>query len=161
VSATRAPPRIDKGAIGRRFPVTQGTVDAAGISAFAAALGETNPIYFDEAAARAAGYRAIPAPPTYAICIKMAAQSEPPEALIWNALGIDGHGVTLLHAEQGFVYRQAICAGDVLSFEERVADIYEKKGGTLVFVVLEAEVRNQLGENVALISHTEVARFAP
>ena len=31
---------------------------------FAKATGETNPIYFDEAAAQAAGHPAIPAPPT-------------------------------------------------------------------------------------------------
>jgi acyl dehydratase len=152
-------PRFDSAVIGKRFPTRQGRVEPEAIARFARALGETNPIYFDSASAIAKGYRAIPAPPTYAICVKMAHQQQNPEQLLWDVLGIDGKGVTLLHAEQSFGYRAPICAGDLLTFEERVADIYEKKNGSLVFVVLETTVGNQLGEAVGVIRHTEVARF--
>jgi acyl dehydratase len=146
--------------IGKQFPAVRALVDAGDIRAFARAIGETDPKYFDERAALAAGYRSIPAPPTFAFCLKLKHQSESPDKLLWSVLGIDGAGVTLLHAEQSFAFESAICAGDALNFEEHVADIYEKKGGALVFIVLETRVTNQRGEQVARFSHTEAARSA-
>jgi acyl dehydratase len=149
---------LDRSNVGKRFPAVKASVDAGEISAFARAIGETNSVYFDESAALAKGYRSIVAPPTFAFCLKMKHQSESPESLLWSVLGTDGRGITLLHAEQSFVYESAICAGDALTFEEHIADIYEKKGGALVFVVLETRVTNQLGERVACFTHTEAAR---
>jgi hypothetical protein len=149
---------VDRSNIGKCFPTVRASVDAAEIGAFARAIGETDPVYFDHSAAVARGHRSIPAPPTFAFCLKMRHQSESPEQLLWSALGGDGRGMTLLHAEQSFVYESTICAGDALTFEERIADIYEKKAGALVFIVLETRVANQRGEPVARIRHTEVAR---
>jgi hypothetical protein len=149
---------LDCSHVGKRFPTVQASVDAAEIRAFALAIGETDRVYFDESAAIERGYRSIPAPPTFAFCLKMKHQPESPDRLLWRVLGTDGAGITLLHAEQAFVYESAICAGDVLTFEEHIADIYEKKGGALVFVVLETRVTNQLGRHVASFRHTEAAR---
>ena len=152
---------IDKTFIGRQLSTAHGLVDANELRAFARAIGETRPVHFEHAEAVAKGYRSILAPPTYAICLKLKHQKESPEHLLWSVLGIDGAGVTLLHAQQSFHYQGTICAGDSLSFNERVTDIYEKKGGTLVFVVMETTVVNQFGDCVARIGHTEVARSAP
>jgi acyl dehydratase len=149
---------LDRSRIGRRFPSVQARVEAREISAFARAIGDLNPIYFDESAAIAKGYRSIPAPPTFAFCLKMKQQTKSPDQLMWKVLGTDGAGITLLHAEQSFAYEATICAGDALTFEEHIADIYEKKGGALVFVVLETRVSNQAGERVACFRHTEAAR---
>jgi acyl dehydratase len=149
---------LDRSRIGTRFPCVQARVDAGEITAFARAIGDSNPIYCDESAAVAKGYRSIPAPPTFAFCLKMKQQTESPDQLLWKVLGTDGAGITLLHAEQSFAYDSAICAGDTLSFEEHIADIYEKKGGALVFVVLETRVTNQAGNQVARFRHTEAAR---
>jgi acyl dehydratase len=149
---------LDRSNVGKRFPAVKASVDAGEISVFARAIGETNSVYFDESAALAKGHRSIVAPPTFAFCLKMKHQSESPDRLLWSVLGMDGRGMTLLHAEQSFVYESAICAGDALTFEEHIADIYEKKGGALVFVVLETRVTNQLGERVASFTHTEAAR---
>ncbi len=44
---------------------TVATVTAAGAQRYAQAVGDLNPIYFDEAAAHAAGYPSLVAPPTY------------------------------------------------------------------------------------------------
>jgi acyl dehydratase len=149
---------LDRSRIGTRFPSVQARVDAREIGAFARAIGDFDPIYFDESAALARGYRAIPAPPTFAFCLKMRQQTESPDRLLWRILGTDGAGITLLHAEQSFAYESTICAGDALTFEEHIADIYEKKNGALVFVVLETRVSNQSGEQVACFRHTEAAR---
>jgi acyl dehydratase len=49
-------------------------------------------------------------------------------------------------------------AGDRLSFAQRVADIYDKKGGLLEFMVRETRVSNQRGEPVADLVATTVVR---
>jgi len=56
---------VDRNAIGRESKPALNEVEKGAIRRFAEALGETNPIYFEEAAARAAGYRSIVAPPTF------------------------------------------------------------------------------------------------
>ena len=65
---------------------------------------------------------------------------------------IEDMGIELarvLHGEQSFTYHRMAYAGDVLSFDCHVADIYQKKGGALDFMVRETRVTNQRGEHVA------------
>jgi acyl dehydratase len=49
-------------------------------------------------------------------------------------------------------------AGDRLRFEPRVADIYDKKGGALEFVLRETRVSNQHGSLVAEMKCLTVVR---
>ncbi|MNE25762.1 hypothetical protein D3C80_1191000 [compost metagenome] len=49
-------------------------------------------------------------------------------------------------------------AGDVLTFDTRIVDVYEKKGGALTFVVQETRVTNQGGEHIADIRSSLVQR---
>ncbi len=56
--------QLDKKLIGHTFKPFTTTVEAGKIRLFCKAIGEENPIYVDEEAAKQAGYRAIPAPPT-------------------------------------------------------------------------------------------------
>ena len=49
-------------------------------------------------------------------------------------------------------------AGDVLSFEQRIEDIYDKKGGALDFVLRKTRVTNQRGEHVADLRTVTVQR---
>jgi acyl dehydratase len=49
-------------------------------------------------------------------------------------------------------------AGDVLRFESRIADIYDKKNGALWFIVRETRVTNQRGEHVADLRSVVVQR---
>jgi acyl dehydratase len=51
-------------------------------------------------------------------------------------------------------------AGDTLTFEQRIADIYYKKGGALEFVVRETRVSNQHGVHVADLHAVTVVRHA-
>ncbi|MET0984669.1 MAG: MaoC family dehydratase N-terminal domain-containing protein [Steroidobacteraceae bacterium] len=146
---------IDRSSIGREFPAVQARVEADGVRAFARSIGETDPIYFDHDAAVARGYRGIPAPPTYAFCLKLNTVS--PEHTL-ESLGVHAGSGQLLHAEQSFSYKQPICVGDELTFRERVADVYEKKGGSLIFIVLETIVSNSQGQEAQRIRHTEVLR---
>ncbi|MNE89189.1 hypothetical protein D3C80_1865770 [compost metagenome] len=49
-------------------------------------------------------------------------------------------------------------AGDVLTFDTRVIDVYEKKSGALVFVVQQTRVTNQDGRHIADIRCSLVQR---
>src|SRR5579872_3115196 len=74
---------------------------------FAQAVDETRPEYIDVDAARAAGYRDLPAPPTFAFSIAM--RPDDPFDLL-RLLKLDLSRV--LHGEQSFEYLEPICAGD-------------------------------------------------
>ena len=143
----------DKSLIGRSMGVTQVEVEKGRLRFFAKAIGETDPIYTDEAAANAAGYKSLPVPPTFLMCL----QGEGLDLV--EQLSVFGFDLgRILHAEQSFVYHLPAVAGDVLTFDTRVADVYEKKGGALQFVVNETRVTNQDGEHIADVRSTLVQR---
>ncbi len=130
---------LDKSKIGAETEVREIKVEAGMVRLFCQAIGETNPIYLDDAAARIAGYRAIPTPPTYASVLSNLAP--PKKDLVLDVLGADlGR---MLHGEQGFTQFAPIFVGDRVRLRQRIVDIYDKKGGALEFVVLETDVANQ------------------
>jgi acyl dehydratase len=144
---------IDRAFIGLTLPVFTVEVERGPLRLFAQATGQTDAIYSDDAAARAAGHPAMVVPPTYLFCLEMA---HPDPGALRDQLGIDIARV--LHGEQRFRYRRLAHAGDRLSFQQRVADIYDKKGGALEFMVRETAVTNQRGERVADLVATTVVR---
>lgn len=135
---------IDRAFIGHTMPTFAAPVEASRLRFFAKATGQADPTYLDEQAARAAGHAALPVPPSFLFCLEM---ESPDPAAIRNLLGMDYR--SLLHGEQRFTYHRMAYAGDVLQFEQVIADIYEKKGGALEFVVRDTKVTNQHGEHVA------------
>jgi acyl dehydratase len=144
---------IDKKFIGHVMPVFSADVEKGRLRFFAKATGQTDPVYYDEAAAQAAGYPSLPVPPTFLFCLEM---ESPDPAAIRNLLGMDYR--SLLHGEQGFSYYGMAFAGDRLTFEQRIEDIYDKKGGALEFVVRKTRVTNQRGEHVADLRGVTVVR---
>jgi len=134
---------IDKKHIGMKLPVYKATAETGQLRFFAKSIGETNPIYIDESAARDAGHPGLPLPPTFLFSLEFQIPSN-----AWrDELGI----VTsrILHGEETFKYHRMAYAGDTLQFETRIADIYDKKNGALSFVVRESRVTNQRGEHIA------------
>jgi hypothetical protein len=98
---------------------------------FAKAIGETNPVYTDVAAARAAGYPDLPAPPSF---LGNAIELAMPDPLAWlAAIGVDTSNT--LHGEQTIDYRTMAFAGDSLVFHRSISDVYLKKRGALEFIV--------------------------
>jgi acyl dehydratase len=134
---------IDKKHIGKVIPAFRTVVEAGRLRFFAKATGETNSVYFDESAARDAGHPGLPVPPTFLFSVEL----EQPDKSWRDEIGIQV--ARILHGEQSFTYHRMAYAGDVLHFECHVADIYDKKGGALDFVVRETRVTNQKGEHVA------------
>ena len=146
---------IDKQFIGYEVPPTLWDVEKGRIRFFAEVIGATDPIYFDASAAQAAGYRNVVAPPTFIF----GAESDSGVLMkLLDTLKIDLRKV--LHGEQRFDYHAPVCAGDTLRFQTRVADIYDKKGGALEFVVNDTKVTNQLGEHVSDLHSVVVVRHA-
>ena len=77
---------------------------------------------WDLAAAKEAGHPALPAPPTFLMCLDSLAPSNDPGVL--KQLGVDIGRI--LHGEQRFKYGKPIYAGDEITFElpgPGVADI--------------------------------------
>ncbi|MCP3730982.1 MaoC family dehydratase N-terminal domain-containing protein [Sphingomonas sp. MG17] len=124
---------------------------------FAKATGETDPVYFDADAARAAGHPAIPMPPTYLFSLQMSAPAKRGDAFDKvNGLGIDMGKV--LHGEQGFTYHRPIYAGDRLTITTTTSDIYAKRGGALEFVVQDTRFENDAGVLCAEARQVTVVR---
>lgn len=138
-----------------RLPSRVLTVDRDRLTAFACAIGETNPIYSDIAAAQQSGHRDLPVPPTYFFSLEM----EGPDAFGYlTALGVDMHSV--LHGGQTFDYHGMAYAGETLGLRSRIVDVYSKRGGALEFVVKKTDFtrgRALIAESAA----TMVVRHTP
>ena len=144
---------IDRKFIGYKSRPFDTEVEKGRLRLFAKAIGESNPIYSDEIAAKAAGYRAIPVPPTFLFCLEM----EQPQPYRWfRDVGIPLSRV--LHGGQSFRYQKTACAGDVLTFNAEIVDIYDKKNGALEFVIQDVYITDQSNAPVADFSRTIVIR---
>ena len=146
---------LDTQYIGHRFEPFSAEVEKGRLKFFATAIGQTDPVYSDEAAAKRAGHPGLPVPPTFLFCLEM--ESPNPGALR-ELLEIPVPKI--LHGEQRFTYHAMAFAGDTLHFEQRIADIYAKKGGLLEFIVRETRVTNQHGTPVADLHGITVIRHA-
>jgi acyl dehydratase len=144
---------IDRRHIGHVMAPFTVPVEAGRLRFFAKATGQTDPAYTDAAAARDAGHRDLPVPPTFLFCLEM---ESPHSGAIREMLGLDYR--RLLHGEQQFTYHAMAYAGDQLRFEPRIEDIYDKKGGALEFVVRQTRVINQHGTLVAELRCVTVQR---
>jgi len=145
---------VDQSAVGRRFTPVTARVEPGRLRYFFETLGERNPVYRDAAAAKTAGYAAIPIPPTYLFCLEMMDSETPFEFL--TALDIDLGKV--LHGEQSFSYHVPVVVGDTVTFSPRVTSVTDKKGGAMTLIVVETAVTNQNGAHVADVARTIVVR---
>ncbi|WP_447919785.1 MaoC family dehydratase N-terminal domain-containing protein [Achromobacter aegrifaciens] len=128
-------------------------IERSRLKFFAKAIGETNPIYSDETAARLAGYADIPAPPTFLF------SAELDSGALFSLLDLLCAPISkILHGEQSFEYFGPIVAGDTVTVRSRVKDIYDKKGGALEFIEIESQVANQHGDPVARMRSVTVLR---
>lgn len=132
---------LDRSLIGRQSEPVVHEVEKGAIRHFAEALGDPNPLYQDEAAARGAGYAGLLAPPTF------------PVALTTNERfrhSLDLGTRSVIHGEQQLEYARPLVAGDVITVVSRVADVQERPGasGPTDVIVIEDEGRDGKGELV-------------
>ena len=129
--------------IGRELPPVTFEVEKGRLRFFGKATGETRPEYLDETAALDAGHPSIPAPPTFVFAAELDAGT-----LFSMLEELQIPLSHILHGEQQFTYHAPVHAGDVLTVQSTIADIYAKKNGELEFVIKDSSVRNHHGHQV-------------
>ncbi|MFP6567824.1 MAG: MaoC family dehydratase N-terminal domain-containing protein [Dehalococcoidia bacterium] len=124
-------------------------VEAGAIKKFARAIGDTNPLFNDEEAARDSRYGGLIAPPTFCRSLnsgptKVNVQSPYPAAL-------DGGSE--------WEYFEPIRPGDRITVTNYLAGIHERPGrlGNMLFMVRETKYVNQFDKVVALQRSTGIS----
>lgn len=143
---------MDQAFVGRSFPHAEPyLVGVEKVREFADAIGERSPLCHDRAAARAAGYPDVVAPPTFA----MAAVARAQEAVLFDPeLGLDFSRV--VHGDQAFTHHRPICAGDELHATVHIDAIRQMAGNDII--TLRTELADPTGEPVSTAVSTLVSR---
>ena len=118
---------------------------------FTQSVGESEPVFVDEAAALAAGYRGLVAPPTF--CTVLVNRVSLPDIKLQ-------FGRMQIHAGQRVQPKTPLVGGDKVTASSHLKDVYAKTGrtGTMVFIVWETTFRNQDGEVVADVQESFARR---
>jgi acyl dehydratase len=119
---------LDVSFIGRTYPASPVyQVSRAKIREFAESIGDENPLYLDPAAAQAAGYSDVAAPPTFLTIINLAAINI---VITDPELGLD-YG-RMVHGDQSFTYHRQVVAGDELRAVVHIDDIMYRAGNDFI-----------------------------
>ena len=131
---------LDASIVGAESPAETVEVTAEAIRQFADAVGDDSPLSHDEAAARAAGYPGLVAPPTFVTKFRQSIA----------AFAIDPVKMRLLHGEEEYSYSRPLHAGDTLTIQSRVAEFRQRptRDGAMTFVTLETTGKDAAGAHV-------------
>lgn len=141
---------FDRGVLGVEVELGSFEVTRERVDAYCAALGETNPLYFDERVALASRYEGLIAPPGLLYWMQLG-EGPDPKVRFGSAVFASGDRVELL---------EPLRFGDTITVRQAVQDVYAKTGrtGTMVFVVRRSTFTNQHGRLVASIEQSTVHR---
>jgi acyl dehydratase len=142
---------VDTSKIGKQYPPFEYEVGREKIREYANAVGETNPVHHDRAAAQAAGYRDVVAPPMFVVVYSAGAMGP---AILDPEVGINL--MLMVHGGQEFIWGEPVCAGDTVTTTGSVKDMYEKDGRK--FYVFESVSTNQDGQETARATWTNIVR---
>ncbi len=138
-------------AIGKSYEPVVYAVGREKIREYASAVGETNPLYLDVEAARAAGHADVVAPPMFAVVY--ASRSVAP-AIFDPDVGLNF--AMMVHGGQEFRWGPVVVAGDEITTTTTVKDISDRGG--MGFYVFESVSKNQRGETVCTATWTNIVR---
>jgi acyl dehydratase len=143
---------LNRDYIGRSYPGgAPYEVSRVKIAEFADAIGDPNPLYRDRAAAQAAGFADVIAPPTFAVVISMVSAA--------GAVSDPGLGLNyamVVHGEQRFEYARPLMAGDVVTTQATITDI--RDAGRNAMLSTQTEISTVDGEHVCTATSTLVER---
>ncbi len=139
---------------GRTYPASEPyEVSRVKIAEFADAVGEPSALCRDRAAAQAAGYPDVIAPPTFAIVISSASGAE-----ITSDPGLGVNYAMIVHGEQSFTHARPLHAGDVVVAQSTIESIRQVRNLTTLSTV--TQIRTVDGEHVCTAHSTLVERGA-
>ncbi len=131
---------------------------------YARAVGDLSPIYFDEEAARDAGYDGLVAPPTFVghVVVEGSTLDDLRGDGLWAARGPKvrlGVSRTMFGGEE-WEFRGPVLVGDTITAQRRLGAVEEKEGRSGPFVLLQYETTftNQRDEIVAVSRLVGIAR---
>ncbi|MEJ7824605.1 MAG: MaoC family dehydratase N-terminal domain-containing protein [Solirubrobacteraceae bacterium] len=139
--------------VGKTYPPTVYAVGREKVREYARAVGETDPLYLDVEAARAAGHDDVVAPPMFAVVYAMPAVAA---GMFDPEIGIDF--VRLVHAGQRFTWGPLVVAGDEIATTVSVKDVSERRGSG--FYAFESVSVNQRDETVCTGLWSNIVRGA-
>jgi acyl dehydratase len=143
--------------VGKEGSPTTLEVDKTMIRMFARAVGYTDPVYYDEAAAKAAGYRNLPCPPGYLGTPVFKPGREPSGPGPMSFGPAPKKPLTrILNGGTVIEMLGDVCAGDVLTSRGHLSELAETKGslGTMVVMTNKTVYKNQADETVAISTGT-------
>ena len=145
-----------RASIGRESEPTTLEVDKTSVRMFARSVGYTDPVFYDEAAAQAAGYRSLPAPPGYlgTPVFDPNKRGARPQQMLEPSRPLK----RVLNGGTDVEYLADICAGDILTSVSAVSSIEERQGrlGEMLITTTKTTYRNQDGEVVAIMTGTGI-----
>ncbi|RKS76046.1 acyl dehydratase [Actinomadura pelletieri DSM 43383] len=143
---------LNRDYVGRTFPASEPyEVSRVKIREFADAIGDDNPIYRDQEAAKAAGHPDVIAPPTFPIVVSLLSP-----ALTDPGLGLNF--AMVVHGEQRFEYTRPLRAGDVITCVTTITEIKTLAGNEKLSV--ETDISTVEGEPVCKTYNVIVERGA-
>jgi acyl dehydratase len=144
---------VNPDVIGKTFAPATYAVGREKIREYARAVGETDPLYLDVAAARAAGYADVVAPPMFAVVYSLPA--------VWPALFDEEVGIDfarMVHGGQEFRWGPVVVAGDEITTTASLKDVSERRGND--FFVFESVSVNGEGQTVCTGLWSNIVRAA-
>jgi acyl dehydratase len=142
-----------KDMLGKEYSREVIEVEKGHIRKFVQAIGDPNPLYQDEVAAKKSRYGGIIAPPTFAIDIGLLKIAD-------KLMEIECPLTGFLNGGTEIEYFKPIRAGDIITTSAKLIDMQEKTGqsGKLLFMILEVTYTNQKNELVAKCRETFIRR---
>jgi acyl dehydratase len=144
---------VNTDVIGKTFAPATYAVGREKIREFAHAVGESDPLYLDVEAARAAGHADLVAPPMFAVVYSLPA--------VWPALFDEEVGIDfahMVHGGQEFEWGPLVVAGDEITTTASLKDASERRGND--FFVFESVSLNGRGETVCIGLWSNIVRGA-
>lgn len=132
----------------------------AAIRYFAVAVGDRNPVYTDDGAARAAGHDGVVAPPTL-VCETNQYMDRAPgtDGYIGHQWDLPISGCRVIRGGHEYTFGRPVRPRDVITATWRITDIVEKtsrSGRGMLLVVSEATYTDQVGEHLATNRETTI-----
>lgn len=141
-------------------PSTTLEVDKTMVRLFARATGHTDPVYYDEAAAKAAGYRSLPCPPGFlGTPVFSPGGNRRGDPTAQSGAQPSRPLKRILNGGTEIEYLSDICAGDTLTSATHMAGLEETKGSIGEMLVVTSKTVYKRDGQVVAISTGKLIRY--